>query len=81
MAQPVYVIGAGRTDFKRHFKKEGKALRHIILEAARLAVTDAGIESGDVEAGVVCNFAGGLFAVIQDFRGKACAGKKTRTAH
>lgn len=61
MAEPVYVIGAGRTDFKRNFKKEGKTIRHIILEAAREAVTDAGIDPAHVDAGVVGNFASGLF--------------------
>ena len=43
MAEPVYVIGAGRTDFKRNFKKEGKTIRHIILEAAQSAIAEAGI--------------------------------------
>ena len=33
MSEPVYIIGAARTDFKRHFQREGKTLRHIILEA------------------------------------------------
>ena len=61
MAEPVYVIGAGRTDFKRNFRKEGKTLRHIIAEAARAAITDAGIEPGDVQAGIVGSFAPGLF--------------------
>ena len=61
MAEPVYVIGAGRTDFKRNFRKEGKTLRHIITEAAHAAITDAGIEPGDVQSGMVGNFAGGLF--------------------
>jgi acetyl-CoA acetyltransferase len=61
MAEPVYVIGAGRTDFKRNFKKEGKTIRHIILEAAQAAIADAGIAPGDINAGVVGNFASGLF--------------------
>jgi acetyl-CoA C-acetyltransferase len=61
MAEPVYVIGAGRTDFKRNFRKEGKTLRHIIAEAARAAITDAGIEPGDIQAGIVGSFAPGLF--------------------
>jgi acetyl-CoA acetyltransferase len=61
MAEPVYVIGAGRTDFKRNFMKEGKTIRHIILEASRAALADAGIDPGDIDAGVVGNFAGGLF--------------------
>src|SRR5258708_10641058 len=61
MAEPVYVIGAGRTDFKRNFKKEGKTIRHIILEAGRAAIADAGIDPQDIGAGVVGNFASGLF--------------------
>src|SRR6185503_21074895 len=61
MAEPVYIIGAGRTDFKRNFKKEGKTIRHLILEAARSAITETGIDPGDIEAGVVGNFASGLF--------------------
>lgn len=61
MAEPVYVIGAGRTDFKRNFRKEGKTLRHIIVESARAAVADAGIEPREIQSAVVGNFAGGLF--------------------
>src|SRR5436190_9165581 len=61
MAEPVYVIGAGRTDFKRNFKKEGKTIRHIMLEAAQSAIAEAGINPGDIQAGVVGNFASGLF--------------------
>jgi acetyl-CoA C-acetyltransferase len=61
MAEPVYVIGAGRTDFKRNFKKEGKTIRHIILEAAQGAIAESGIDPGDIQAGLVGNFASGLF--------------------
>src|SRR5213592_3823232 len=61
MAEPVYVIGAGRTDFKRNFKKEGKTIRHIILEASQAALAGAGVDPGDIEAGVVGNFASGRF--------------------
>lgn len=61
MAEPVYVLGAGRTDFKRNFRKEGKTLRHVILEAARAALDDARLQPGDIQAGLVGNFAGGLF--------------------
>jgi acetyl-CoA C-acetyltransferase len=61
MAEPVHVIGAGRTDFKRNLKKEGKALRDVIVEAGRLAIADAGIEPGDIQAGIVGNFAAGLY--------------------
>ena len=61
MAKPVYILGAGRTDFKRNIKKEGKTIRHIILEAAQAAIADAGIDPRDIQAGVVGNFASGLF--------------------
>ena len=61
MAEPVYVIGVGRTDFKRNVRKEGKSIRDLIVEAARAAIDDARIESGDVQSGVVGNFAAGLF--------------------
>jgi acetyl-CoA C-acetyltransferase len=61
MAVPVYVLGAGRTDFRRNFKKEGKTIRHIILEAAHAAIADAGIDPKDIDSGVVGNFASGLF--------------------
>ncbi len=62
MAYPVYVVGAGRTDFRRNFQKEGRTLRHIVLEATQAAITDAGIEPRDIEAGIVGSFAPGLFA-------------------
>jgi acetyl-CoA acetyltransferase len=62
MAVPVYVLGAGRTDFRRNFKKEGKTIRHVILEAAHAAIAGAGIDPKDIDSGVVGNFAGGRFA-------------------
>ncbi len=61
MAEPVHIIGAGRTDFKRNFKKEGKTLRHVILEAAQTAIADSGIDPAAIQSGVVGNFASGLF--------------------
>jgi acetyl-CoA acetyltransferase len=61
MSEPVYVIGAGRTDFKRNFKKEGKTIRDIIVEAGSAAIENAKIEPSVVQSGVVGNFAGGLF--------------------
>ena len=61
MAEPVYVIGVGRTDFQRNIRKEGKSIRDLIIEAARGAIADARIDSADVQAGVVGNFAAGLF--------------------
>ena len=62
MAEAVYVIGAGRTDFKRNLKQAGQTLRHIILEAAQAAIADAQIDPGDIQSGVVGSFASGLFA-------------------
>src|SRR6187399_1949993 len=61
MAEPVYIIGAGRTDFRRNLRKEGRALEDLIGEAGRAAMLDARIAPSDIGAGVVGNFAGGLF--------------------
>ncbi|MFM8239597.1 MAG: beta-ketoacyl synthase N-terminal-like domain-containing protein, partial [Actinomycetota bacterium] len=61
MQRDVFVIGAGRTDFKRNLRKEGLLLGDVIVEAGRAAIADAGIEPRDVQAGVVGNFAAGLF--------------------
>jgi acetyl-CoA C-acetyltransferase len=61
MPEPVYVIGVGRTDFKRNIHNEGKSIADLLLEAARGAIANAGINAGDVEASVVGNFAAGLF--------------------
>ena len=35
MNEPVYILGGGRTDFKRNLKKEGKTIRDLITEAGR----------------------------------------------
>jgi acetyl-CoA C-acetyltransferase len=61
MSEPVYVIGTGRTDFKRNLQKEGLRLRDVIVEAGRAAIAEAGIAPGDIGAGIVGNFAGGLY--------------------
>src|SRR5213594_3325217 len=61
MAEPVYILGAGRTDFQRNFRKEGKTIRHILVEATTAAIADAGLQPGEIQAGVVGNFASGLF--------------------
>ncbi len=59
--EPVYVIGGARTDFKRNAKKEGRSLRLLILEAVRGVLEDTGVEPKDIQAGIVGNFAGGLY--------------------
>lgn len=61
MADAVYILGAGRTDFRRNLRKEGKTLRDILLESAGAAIADAGIHPGEIQSGVVGNFAAGLF--------------------
>ena len=44
--EPVYILGGGRTDFKRNLKKEGKTIRDLITEAGRKAIDDAKIDPG-----------------------------------
>src|ERR671930_59282 len=61
MSESVYILGGGRTDFKRNLKKEGKTIRHLITEAGRKALDDAKIDIGDIQAGAVGNFNAGQF--------------------
>src|SRR3989442_7482198 len=61
MSEPVYILGGGRTDFKRNLKKEGKTVRHIIIEAGKKAIDDAKIDPGEIQAGAVGNFNAGQF--------------------
>ena len=57
----VYILGGGRTDFKRNLKKEGKTIRHVIAEAGKKAIEDAKIDPGEIQAGAVGNFNAGQF--------------------
>ncbi|HZE13414.1 MAG TPA: hypothetical protein VE086_06650 [Chthoniobacterales bacterium] len=57
----VYILGAGRTDFKRNLKKEGKTIRDLITEAGRKAIADAKIEPSEIQAAAVGNFNAGQF--------------------
>ena len=59
--QTVYLLGGSRTDFKRNLKKENKTLRDVIVEVVRDTFATTGVEARDVQAGVVGNFAGGMF--------------------
>ena len=61
MSESVYVIGAGRTDFRRNLRKEGTSLADIVREVGLSALDDAAIEPGDVQSGVIGNFAAGMF--------------------
>src|SRR5712691_3290044 len=57
----VYILGGGRTDFKRNLKKEGKTIRHLIIEAGRKALDDAKINPAEIQAAAVGNFNAGQF--------------------
>lgn len=59
--EPVYILGGGRTDFKRNLKKEGKTIRHLIIEAGQAALKDAKIDPKQIEAAAVGNFNAGQF--------------------
>ena len=59
--EPVYILGGGRTDFKRNLKKEGKALRDLIIEAGQKALADAKIDPAEIQAAAVGNFNAGQF--------------------
>src|SRR6476660_7427610 len=48
MNEPVYILGAGRTDFKRNLKKEGKALRDVIVEAGQKAIAEAKLDPAEI---------------------------------
>jgi acetyl-CoA C-acetyltransferase len=61
MSEPVYSLGGGRTDFKRNLQREGKTLRDVVIEVGVAAIQDARVAPGDIQAGVVGNFASGLF--------------------
>ena len=61
MNEPVYILGASRTDFKRNLKKEGKTIRDLIKEAGRKALDDAKIDPAEIEAAAVGNFNAGQF--------------------
>jgi acetyl-CoA acetyltransferase len=61
MSEPVYILGGGRTDFKRNLRKEGKTIRDLIKEAGRAALDDAKIDPAEIEAAAVGNFNAGQF--------------------
>ena len=61
MSESVYILGGGRTDFKLNLKKEGKTIRHIIIEGGKKAIDDAKIDPGEIQAGAVGNFNAGQF--------------------
>src|SRR5438128_2065267 len=61
MNEPVYILGGGRTDFKRNLKKEGKTIRDLITESGKKAIDDAKIDAAEINAGAVGNFNAGQF--------------------
>jgi acetyl-CoA C-acetyltransferase len=58
---PVYLLGGARTDFKRNLQKEGLRLQDVIVEVVQAAFARCGVDPAAVQAGVIGNFAGGLF--------------------
>src|SRR6202165_4566214 len=61
MSESVYILGGGRTDFKRNLKKEGKTIRDLITESGRKAIQDAKIDPAEIQAAAVGNFDAGHF--------------------
>jgi acetyl-CoA C-acetyltransferase len=61
MSESVYILGGGRTDFKRNLKKEGKTIRDLITESGRKAIQDAKIDPAEIQAAAVGNFNAGQF--------------------
>src|SRR5437762_2359640 len=61
MSEPVYILGGGRTDFKRNLKKEGKTIRNLITEAGKKALDDAKTDPAEIQAATVGNFNAGQF--------------------
>src|ERR1700746_2077281 len=61
MSESVYILGGGRTDFKRNLKEEGKTIRHIIIEAGRKVHAGTQNEPGGLPVGAVGNFTAGQF--------------------
>src|SRR5213596_702188 len=59
--EPVYILGGGRTDFKRNLKKEGKTIRNLITEAGKKALDDAQTDPAEIQAAAVGNFNAGQF--------------------
>src|SRR5438105_419474 len=59
--EPVYILGGGRTDFKRNLKKEGKTIRHLIIEAGKKALDDAKTDPAEIQAAAGGNFNAGQF--------------------
>src|SRR5213596_1867308 len=59
--EPVYILGGGRTDFKRNLKKEGKTIRNLITEAGKKALDDAKTDPAEIQAAAVGNFNAGQF--------------------
>ena len=57
----VYILGGGRTDFKRNLKKEGKTIRNLITEAGKKALDDAKSDPAEIQAAAVGNFNAGQF--------------------
>src|SRR5467141_1865053 len=61
MNEPVYILGGRRIVKKRNLKKEGKTIRHLIIESGKKAIDDAKIDPSEIQAAAVGNFNAGQF--------------------
>ena len=59
--EPVYILGGGRTDFKRNLKKEGQDNPAHHYRGRKKAIDDAKIDPAEIQAGAVGNFNSGQF--------------------
>jgi acetyl-CoA C-acetyltransferase len=60
-SKDVYILGGSQTDFARNWAREGLEIYDMFAESLSEAVTNAGIEPGQIEVGHVGNFVGELF--------------------
>jgi acetyl-CoA C-acetyltransferase len=59
--QNVYLLGGYQTDFKRAYQREGMDLKALMGEAVDSAMSQTGIEPGEIQVAHVGNFVAELF--------------------
>ena len=69
------IVGWGHLPFGKH---EGRDVESLIVEAATLALGDAGVAPADVDEIVLGHFNGGF--VRQDFTARSCSRPTRRSA-
>jgi acetyl-CoA C-acetyltransferase len=63
MERRVYILGGYQTDFARNWTREGKSIQAMINEVMDGGFAATGIDTGDIQAAHVGNFAAELFAM------------------